>query len=120
MDQQSIIKAMTKALQVQKFPAVVHLERLADYERWSQAITKVAEIALGPTWRSTIKAGGQLFRELADAAPEHPAVKKINAEVFARAHPSTKRKNTRSPSPSHPWAKISLGFGWWGRGGGWV
>jgi len=84
MDQQSIIKAMTKALQVQKFPAVVHLERLADYERWSQAITKVAEIALGPTWRSTIKAGGQLFRELADAAPEHPAVKKINAEVFAR------------------------------------
>ena len=76
---------------------VVFLEKTTDLPKWREAVTRVAEGALGPAWRTTIKVEGRLSAELEGLNPDHSAIKKMKAGM-----PPAQGRALPAPHFPHP------------------
>jgi len=85
---------------------VVFLEKTTDLPKWREAVTRVAEGALGPAWRTTIKVEGRLSAELEGLNPDHSAIKKMKAGMppvpgpALPAPPLPSRTEFKLPAPT--------------------
>ena len=70
---------MLQKMAAPRLESVVFLERTNDLPRWRETITRVAEGALGPAWRTTVKSDGRLAAELEALNPHSPALQKMKA-----------------------------------------
>ena len=76
----------------EKLPKVVYLDTPAALPRWIDAVKKAAETVLYSGWRTSVKVGGALFKEMEREIPDHAGVKKmLHYGRESREHPGARR-----------------------------